>query len=346
MKIKKGIIISSCPSPFVYNLAKLINSSEKFNCDILFMDELSKFKVRGSHWDCESSINLEYFNNNLKEYSFVISGLRMIKYYYFHHKISKQIKLIFYNERPIISKNKLISLFKVIFYFFNFQTIKPSAAIGIGDQAADYFSKMSNKNCLVLNFPYYLEKYTSYKLKNNISNEYKFIFSGQLIRRNNLFQLIKVFKSYEKKYQKIKPISLLIYGDGPLKKSLQKYINFLSLEKMVFINSERPKNWEFRLETLNQSDCLISIPNYSGWGLTIPEALSLGKYVITSSKAEAAKYYIRNGLNGIMFSKYNLKTLLETIYYVALNKKNNLNNNIIHSRDEYINFFEMLIDLI
>ena len=48
---------------------------------------------------------------------------------------------------------------------------------------------------------------------------------------------------------------------------------------------------------------------HSGWGLVIPEAMAAGMAVITTRRVEAARYYIRHRINGIIIEP-NLEALV------------------------------------
>lgn len=340
--------LCACPTPF---LEAQVNVLKKYipEVDLVFFENLSLHPERLAHWQVsnELAISVHLFLKKLNTYQFVISGLPVsnLGYIKIHRYIQKNSRLILHNEIPCRNSSRLKSIVKKYIYSRILRLIDPLAIFAIGDCASEYYGSIAPKHCFVTPLPYFIEHIKDSQLllsgcsnastKNSNLNSFKFIFSGQLIKRNNLFTLVEAFHYLNNTIRVDLDLSLEIYGSGPLEYKLHRYIKDLCLDSAVTINSIPPSLWTDRLLPLYSSDCLISVPTYSGWGLTIPEALACGKPVIATTSALAAQNYMVNGINGILITKYCSIRLAAAMMEVITNYSNYTFPGNIHSDDEY-----------
>ncbi len=132
------------------------------------------------------------------------------------------------------------------------------------------------------------------------SNEKLFVSSGQLIKRKNFIELIKVWKNLPQAYK------LLICGEGKLKKKIEKLTKKEKLENIKLLPYQKKKDL---LYLFSISDGFIFLSKEDIYGHVINEALSQGLPVISSNKVNASLNLIKDGYNG---------------YIVKLNEENDI----------------------
>ena len=86
-----------------------------------------------------------------------------------------------------------------------------------------------------------------------------------------------------------------IIGDGEERFNIEKSIKQLQLENYVYLvgHKSNPMPW------VKSADVIVIPSRHEGWGMTVSEALCLGKCVITSD-IPVFKEQIQDGINGLM----------------------------------------------
>lgn len=176
----------------------------------------------------------------------------------------------------------------------------------------------------------------------------KIISMGRLIPQKNHLMLIEAFSKLPDKFN---DYSLHIYGDGPLKKDLQKAIDELSLNKRVFLKGIEKdaikKNADATLFVLSS--------NFEGFPNVLVEAMANGILSISSDfPSGSARDIIENKKNGFLFEVGNDNQLLELMTYcldnyqnlkdVELNAKKIYNKiKLSHITDKWINYINSIL---
>ena len=111
-------------------------------------------------------------------------------------------------------------------------------------------------------------------------------------------------------------------GDGPLRKSLNQYVIEKKLEQYVFFIGARNNPYPY----MGNSDIFIQCSKVESYCLTIAEALSLGKFVI-STDFPAAHELIDNGRNG-MIVQNSPEGIISGVAYVITNKSIIIDNEL------------------
>lgn len=147
-------------------------------------------------------------------------------------------------------------------------------------------------------------------------NSNNFIFIGRLDNESkNLDLLINSFKSVIAKDNKNK---LLIVGNGPYKKELEKFIKKNNLNKNIELINETANPYPYLLN----SDCLILTSNYEGFPVVYLEALVLNKKIMSTIMCSDESINIEE--YAIKLEK-NIDSITENILKF---KKEDKNNNI------------------
>lgn len=106
-------------------------------------------------------------------------------------------------------------------------------------------------------------------------DEITFINVGRLSPEKGQDKLITAFSTLSKKHDNLK---LLIMGEGPLRRDLEKLIHSLQLEDKVFLVGQ----WNNPYSLINQCDCFVLSSNHEGQGLVLLETLIMEKPIIST----------------------------------------------------------------
>jgi len=115
---------------------------------------------------------------------------------------------------------------------------------------------------------------------------------------------------------KDKQIFLHIFGDGPLRPCLGRFIEENGLSGKVFLHGVKPN--ELILEYMRACDVFILPSRREGLSSAILEALSCGVPIIASNVG-GNRYVVVNGFNGFLYSKENHEELAKAITLLAQN---------------------------
>lgn len=198
----------------------------------------------------------------------------------------KSSKIFFWLEKPIERKG----IKKILKNFYIFLKFKFSDGIlAIGRFAQDIYKNFSDK---VFNFPYSLDLDAFYKIKRDdmFPSKIKFLFSGQLIKRKNILNLIKAFLELD--YENTE---LNIIGSGELENEIKKIIN--NNEKIKLHGFIQPND----LYKIYSKNNVFILPSWhDGWGLVINEAMGAAMPIISTKNVGAAVEYINHLKNGYL----------------------------------------------
>lgn len=119
--------------------------------------------------------------------------------------------------------------------------------------------------------------------------------------------LIDAFNDFQKENEEY---SLVIYGEGTLRKQLQTKIDELGLQKKIFL----PGKEEKLLEIINDSAMFVLSSDYEGLPNVLIEAMCMGMPVIaTDCPSGGPRELINNNINGILVPVNNKKKLVEAM---------------------------------
>jgi len=127
------------------------------------------------------------------------------------------------------------------------------------------------------------------------------------VRQKFLEFLIRGFHKYNNNFNK--KSKLLIAGEGPLRKELEKLVEQLNLKKsVIFIGfMDDIKTFYHSIDVF----CLIS--RYEGLGLAILEAMVCKKPVVTSNLS-AMPEIIKHKKNGFLIDNFSIKQFVIAIH--------------------------------
>jgi len=154
-----------------------------------------------------------------------------------------------------------------------------------------------------------------FKFKNNKTNseKFRFIAVGRLVPIKKFDIIISAFA---KEFKDEKNVFLNIAGDGKCRKSLEKQIKNLGLQKRVRLYGFKESN-ELAVMYAN-SNCYVSASILETFGVPIIEAWTMGLPCICSENLPIANYF--NSENGVLTKQNTVSSFAEAMRKVYENK--------------------------
>jgi glycosyltransferase involved in cell wall biosynthesis len=293
---------------------------KKINCEIIEINSsrafFSIFKLRKLMID-ESKKNFEkiIFISNLN-YVNIISLISLINL--------NKIKLIL-TERSSISelkysnnlinklKNELIYFFAKILYKFSDLIITNSKF------EKNYIQDKFQLNNVICIHPPSIKNII--KKNENKNNNFKkilnIIYVGRLSREKGIFIILKALREIKKKYKFL----FNLYGDGPEKKSIKKFIKKNNLSKMISLKGfVKDKKLIFK-----NADLFINASLWEGLPNALVQSINYNVFPICSNAPGGNIEVIKKGMFGFSFKTNNEKDLQKKIIKF-LNNGFKLNN--------------------
>lgn len=168
-------------------------------------------------------------------------------------------------------------------------------------------------------------------IKNPINEEFKtqefqgdrktkIVAVGKLTEQKNHKLLINAFSKIAHKFP---DYELIIYGEGVLRKELEKQICKLNLEERVFLPGVKDNIKDY----IHDASLFVLSSNYEGVSNALLEALSLGLPVIsTDCPCGGSREIIEDGVNGKLVPVNNIEILAKNMEKLLLD--NSLSNNL------------------
>ena len=150
-----------------------------------------------------------------------------------------------------------------------------------------------------------------------------FLYLGRFIEFKGIFHLIEAFSIVNRNFSKI---TLILIGDGKLKDSHEKYAENLRLSNLLFLPPIDDNDNSLKAGFYNLCDVFVlpsTIVNNQteGWGLTVGEAMSLGKPVIVTDAVGCSIDMVKNGINGYIVKHGCSKALAVALTKTIENKE-------------------------
>lgn len=333
----KVLIVFNHPAPYK---VKLFNELSK-KLDLFVIFERRYAKDRPTNFYSEKNFefnNIVYDNGYLcKENSFTF---KLKKYIKENHKnydlivmngystISEQIAInymikhkipyVLYINGGVIreKENKIIKKLKRRYISNAIGYLSPN------EQASLYLTYYG-ANKAISHYPYctYFENEVKKenmdeKQRNELREKYGlpkgklFISASNFIKRKNNLELFDIFKD--------KDCSLVLYGDGPLRKKYEKYLAKNNIQNVYL------KDFVFSSELMNIMsccDCFVTLSKEDIYGHTTLEAFASGIPVISSNKVVSSISVIKDYENGfIVSSKKEIDYAIDKIDYSIMSK--------------------------
>ncbi len=125
-----------------------------------------------------------------------------------------------------------------------------------------------------------------------------FLFSGQLVARNNIAALTDAFALLAESHPG--RFAFIVSASGPE----ERHLTALSSRSAVFASALRYdrvfQTWNDRLRPFRDADVLVCPSLHAGWALVVPEAMAAAMPVIATRAVSAARYFVRPEVSGLL----------------------------------------------
>lgn len=203
------------------------------------------------------------------------------------------------------SPGKFWEILRMVLYPF------ASIMVAVSNGVLESFPKYLRRNATVIPNPLFIEKKIEIEKTNKL--EKTIIGMGRLTYQKGFDLLIKAFEMIKNE----KPCwNLIIYGEGPMKKELEKLISDLKLENRVKLAgiTNNPAD-KFR-----QADLFVLSSRFEGFGMVIIEAMACGLPVISFDCPSGPSEIIKNGIDGILVPPENINALSNSMNDLMTNE--------------------------
>ena len=167
-----------------------------------------------------------------------------------------------------------------------------------------YLNKCKLKSSIIIN-PI---DTTSFPRKGNYSQK-SFVAVGKLWPQKNHILLLDAFAAFSKEHN---DYILKIYGEGPLRKSIEERIDKLNLADKVFLMGNQP---DIVNKIVNEGVFVLT-SDYEGLSNALMEAMCVGMPCI-STRCAGADELITDGANGVLIDVGNTTQLVKAMDFMA-----------------------------
>ena len=138
---------------------------------------------------------------------------------------------------------------------------------------------------------------------------------GALVERKGLIYLLKAYKILQKKFSNLR---LIVCGDGPLKKEMEKWAKENNLRNVIF----EGKIAEDKVQNYYASCDIFCSPATHGesFGLVLVEAMACQKPVVAFDN-EGYKEFLKDKKGGILVKNRDFKELAKKLEILIKNEK-------------------------
>lgn len=152
------------------------------------------------------------------------------------------------------------------------------------------------------------------------TDEGYFVASGRFVEKKNFIGLITAYADYLKMTKSEKK-SLVLIGDGPLRKEIEEAIEKYDLNFKVKLPGYLEPD-EVAEYFAFASAFIMPSSHYEQWGLVVNEAMACSLPVIVSDICGCAPDLVRDGQNGFVYPANNLSRLTQLMCLVGEDKCN------------------------
>lgn len=139
--------------------------------------------------------------------------------------------------------------------------------------------------------------------------EHLFVTAGRLEPVKGQTMMIDAFGAFHKSHPNYR---LVIYGEGPMRETLQKQINNLGLQGAVVLAGRSNDLWN----KIVNAEAFLLTSEYEGMSNALIEAMCLGLPVI-STKVAGATDLIKDGENGFLIDVHDMDSLTDRMTILA-----------------------------
>lgn len=149
--------------------------------------------------------------------------------------------------------------------------------------------------------------------QHNLPDQY-FLASNRFVKKKNLSRLLDAYANYVLHVGSA-AWDLVLLGDGELKASIIKQVEFLGIANRVHFLGFKQYN-ELPLY-YGLANVFIHASTTEQWGLVVNEAMASGLPVLVSDRCGCAPDLVNKGVNGFTFDPYNAQEIAELLIQIS-----------------------------
>ncbi len=348
--MKKVAIISEIPVPYRSPMFEMLSRESKCEIKVFYCAKTEY----GRDWDLDFRQNYDF--EILSGWSIPVKGKKLFSFKinpsiwiklsegnfdalfiagYAHFTMLSAIAWSMFNQVPyvIMSESQHLTTRSPFKRFVKKLLLQPvisnaSAYLPTGTMSRDYlvsYGANKDKSFFFPNTPdidRFQEKIKSLegekkKIKENLAlpSGKVILYIGRLIEVKGVDVLIRAFEKLKKESPENNAV-LLIAGDGPQRKELEKYVEDHHIADVFFVGF-------VQLETLPElysiADIFVLPSSYEPWGVVVNEALACGLPVVTTTSVGAYPDLVKEDVNGKVVPPKDSSKLCSAIRHILEN---------------------------
>ena len=306
------------------HISSLALELSKNGYEIFYVSQIYLSKDRMNiGWEVSNLGNVKiHMVKNLQDVNSIISnahsnsihicqGIRNNGLIYHAQKEIRKKKLRQWVIMETVNDNGFFGFIKRILYKYLIKKYQKDIEIilAIGWRTSDWLIKLGMESKRVFPFTYFLQKNKEVsKIVKKENNLLSFIFIGSLVKNKKVDLLILALSKLSN-YE----FELIVVGDGPERRNLQKYAEVLIPGRTVWKGTIKMRDIN---NILFGCDCLVLPSIHDGWGAVVSEAMINGVPAVCSDTCGAAEVVKLSGYGGVFKSK-DLNGLIYQLHKVA-----------------------------
>lgn len=139
----------------------------------------------------------------------------------------------------------------------------------------------------------------------------RFLFSGKYQHRNNIWEMLAAFRTVRRRHGAA--VEFVLSGYSGMEAEVRAAVEEDPVLREATTHDVDFGTWDDRLRPFRNSDVLVIPGLHAGWGLIVPEAMSLGMPVIGTEYVESVRYLVKDRVNGLVIqpTAYHLTEAME-----------------------------------
>ncbi len=125
-----------------------------------------------------------------------------------------------------------------------------------------------------------------------------FLFSGKLVQRNNIWEMLSAFR--EVRQRNGDSVRLSLSGYAGFEPAVREECRRDPILRASVTWDVEFDTWDDRLRPFKNAHVKLIPGLHAGWGLIVPEAMSLGMPIIGTTGIESVRALVRSGRNGFV----------------------------------------------
>ncbi|MFA5070036.1 MAG: glycosyltransferase family 4 protein [Patescibacteria group bacterium] len=221
---------------------------------------------------------------------------------------------------------------KILYPFIKYIAKKSGACVAAGSKSKEFYLKAGAKPDKIFVAPNISqdlsnreiswEKFEKIRSETNPENKRIILYLGRILRIKNLDALITAFSKLEERND----VKLLIVGNGPFENYCHQLAKKLAVNQVYFLNKIPFEDTHYYyklcyLFVLPGQQVKKSNINVESWGMTLNEAMSMGKPVISTTSVGGSYDLIKNMKNGIQVKEGDPEELYRAILKIVSDDK-------------------------